>query len=374
MNVLKYVFTITLSLLATVILAQNEKAVLTLSDGVFNEFHDNDSIVRIGSAFYNVNTNEVVGITFTEDLISDELEEELMGRWLAVDPLASRYPNVSPYVFAINIPILVIDFDGQAIISSDEFNNSNYGATYQKLMSSSATFKALLTKYENSGQTKKRKDNQGKPKDDFNLYLTFGKTASRMKITYLGDLSKQKKAKARTFYEGGSTTFTNVPGQLGTASQADINLHAFSQGSKELNEIGRASILIHEAVHAYIDATVFMEGEFVQKIDQHNKYASLMSDKVLTALKEYNTKSNLGYSESDLKKLSVMGLQGTDVFNAAFDLDKTSDTYKDDLTKAVKKLDDLMKQEKKVSESTSDEEGSSGTSDDNSTQPIEKKE
>jgi RHS repeat-associated protein len=36
-----------------------------------------------------------------------------LGRWLSVDPQASKYPDESPYVFAANSPILYIDPDGE---------------------------------------------------------------------------------------------------------------------------------------------------------------------------------------------------------------------------------------------------------------------
>jgi RHS repeat-associated protein len=35
-----------------------------------------------------------------------------LGRWLSLDPLTSKYPNLSPYLFAGNNPILFVDFDG----------------------------------------------------------------------------------------------------------------------------------------------------------------------------------------------------------------------------------------------------------------------
>ncbi len=39
-----------------------------------------------------------------------------IGRWLAVDPLASTYPTLSPYVYTANNPIILIDTDGKKII------------------------------------------------------------------------------------------------------------------------------------------------------------------------------------------------------------------------------------------------------------------
>ncbi|OFY87126.1 MAG: hypothetical protein A3F72_16605 [Bacteroidetes bacterium RIFCSPLOWO2_12_FULL_35_15] len=39
-----------------------------------------------------------------------------LGRWLATDPFAAKYPSMSPYVFGANNPILFIDPDGKTII------------------------------------------------------------------------------------------------------------------------------------------------------------------------------------------------------------------------------------------------------------------
>src|ERR1035437_4255527 len=36
-----------------------------------------------------------------------------LGRWLSVDPLAQKYPAISPYVFCLNNPMRYIDMDGK---------------------------------------------------------------------------------------------------------------------------------------------------------------------------------------------------------------------------------------------------------------------
>jgi len=36
-----------------------------------------------------------------------------LGRWLSLDPLASKYPNLSPYNYTANNPVLYIDIDGE---------------------------------------------------------------------------------------------------------------------------------------------------------------------------------------------------------------------------------------------------------------------
>ncbi|WP_281925798.1 RHS repeat domain-containing protein, partial [Flavobacterium collinsii] len=39
-----------------------------------------------------------------------------LGRWMNIDPLAEKYPNISPYVYVANNPINAIDPDGRDII------------------------------------------------------------------------------------------------------------------------------------------------------------------------------------------------------------------------------------------------------------------
>ncbi len=43
-----------------------------------------------------------------------------IGRWLAVDPLAGKYPSVSPYIYANNNPIVLKDVNGEYWISALE--------------------------------------------------------------------------------------------------------------------------------------------------------------------------------------------------------------------------------------------------------------
>lgn len=53
------------------------------------------------------------------------MNHELMTMWLSVDPMADKYPNISPYAYCTWNPILFIDPNGEEKIISFVINSSN---------------------------------------------------------------------------------------------------------------------------------------------------------------------------------------------------------------------------------------------------------
>jgi len=49
-----------------------------------------------------------------------------IGRWLSVDPLAAKYPSLSPYSYAANNPLLFVDANGDSIWIYDDGNRILY--------------------------------------------------------------------------------------------------------------------------------------------------------------------------------------------------------------------------------------------------------
>lgn len=73
--------------------------------------------------------DEVKGITGSSYDFGARIYDPRIGRFLSMDPLASKYPAISPYVFVANNPIFFIDPDGRELkpASSREigiFNNA----------------------------------------------------------------------------------------------------------------------------------------------------------------------------------------------------------------------------------------------------------
>ena len=63
--------------------------------------------------------NEVEGDGDVYDYGARMLDVRL-GRWLSVDPLTKKFPNISPYAFAGNSPIYMVDPDGKIIMVATE--------------------------------------------------------------------------------------------------------------------------------------------------------------------------------------------------------------------------------------------------------------
>ena len=89
-----------------------EKEPLSLSKGRYEEVFTNKEVVQIGSILLNTKTSKVVKFLNSE---TDEtsFKAEHSSRWLTPDPLAEKFPWISPYAFCYNNPILYIDPDGK---------------------------------------------------------------------------------------------------------------------------------------------------------------------------------------------------------------------------------------------------------------------
>ena len=141
MKELSLIFGIALMLCAQLINAQDifkqhgfSKEPLTLSDGRYKEFFINDEVVQIGTVLLNTISNKVVAFV-EEDTVKTSYLAEFSSRWLSVDPIAAKYPQVSPYVYCMNNPVKFIDPDGKDVIfliaKNGAGDNGHMGAVVQ---------------------------------------------------------------------------------------------------------------------------------------------------------------------------------------------------------------------------------------------------
>lgn len=98
----------------------------------------------------NTKTNKVVAFA-EEDTTKVVYQSEQSSRWLSIDPLAAKYPEVSPYVFCGNNPIKFVDLDGRDY--GLRFNQEN------KTVTISATYYALSSDVSSANQSAKTFNN-----------------------------------------------------------------------------------------------------------------------------------------------------------------------------------------------------------------------
>lgn len=88
-----------------------KKEILTLSRGKYLEVFKNDEFVQIGTVLLNTKTNKVVKL-LQEDTTKTSYKSEFSSRFMTIDPLAEKHPEISPYAFCSNNPVNRVDPDG----------------------------------------------------------------------------------------------------------------------------------------------------------------------------------------------------------------------------------------------------------------------
>ena len=94
-----------------------EKGILTLSKGRFEEVFTNKEVVQIGSVLLNTKTNKIIQF-LDEETETAPFKSEHSSRALQIDPLAYKYPWISPYAMFANNPIKYTDPTGMYIVIS----------------------------------------------------------------------------------------------------------------------------------------------------------------------------------------------------------------------------------------------------------------
>lgn len=84
----------------------------TLSWGMFDEIHETKLIERYNNTLYNARTEKIVKFITSDTLYNKYQIDAAVFAW-QIDPLASKYPQHSPYSAFNNNPILYIDADGR---------------------------------------------------------------------------------------------------------------------------------------------------------------------------------------------------------------------------------------------------------------------
>ena len=69
--------------------------------------------------------------------------------WLSVDPMADKYPSMSPYTYCANNPVQLVDPDGRKIDPSSEKNWNN---NKQEIIGKKTSIDAIIAKLYSLGE------------------------------------------------------------------------------------------------------------------------------------------------------------------------------------------------------------------------------
>jgi hypothetical protein len=97
-----------------------DRETLTLSKGRYKETFINENVMQIGTVLIDTRTDKVVRF-LEEDATELAYKAENTSRFLTPDPLAEKYPQLSPYAYCANNPVRYIDPDGRDIWEINAF-------------------------------------------------------------------------------------------------------------------------------------------------------------------------------------------------------------------------------------------------------------
>ena len=92
------------------------------------------------------------GNGFNDSITSTESSADDISKWLSVDPLADKYPNISPYAYCSWNPVKYVDPDGRIVVYNDETGDCEsmikvycsqsdmYNTVYEQLVESENTY------------------------------------------------------------------------------------------------------------------------------------------------------------------------------------------------------------------------------------------
>ena len=72
-----------------------------------------DEAIPLKKIKYNEHRDEETGCGYIGPLGGRYMDHELMTMWLSVDPLADKYPSISPYAYCAWNPVKLVDPDGR---------------------------------------------------------------------------------------------------------------------------------------------------------------------------------------------------------------------------------------------------------------------
>ncbi|WP_300663729.1 RHS repeat-associated core domain-containing protein [Fluviicola sp.] len=225
-----------------------------------------------------------------------------VARFLSLDPKASKYPSLSAYNYVGGNPLVFVDPDGRDIEPSEAFKKSAFYPVWISLSNSPFFRDKILKEYRTNKNYRYILAMDGESKNGNSVPL--GEDGR----TWYFDMNGYRDSKK-------NIVLTHITSEQLYTEEANSSR----------TQIGMAHLLIHESIHSHVGLNK-IEGNDVNHTLWAN-YFGLMQ----TALKEFSDLNGMGYTDVQIKEMSMYGTDGAGVLeeyiqNKANDNDTTYET------------------------------------------------
>jgi hypothetical protein len=225
------------------------KETLTLSKGRYEEVFTNKEVVQIGSVLLNTKTNKVV--KFLDEEAEDiSFKAEHSSRWLSPDPLAEKYPWISPYAFCLNNPIRYIDPDGREVVISGALSDEALRQLQARMND-----RITLTMGSESGKLSYTVNEGQKLKGDAKRMA--GMIDNQSITVNIATTNKNETSTGNLMVGGafmGNTVTTDANGNRTVVANQEVNPNVLGSADAHTNSMGK--MMMHEATEAYAGAQI----------------------------------------------------------------------------------------------------------------------
>lgn len=226
-----------------------DKEMLTLSKGKYKEVFTNDEVVQIGTVLLNTKNNEVIRF-LEEESPGISYKEEYSSRFLTIDPLAEKYPWISPYAYCLNNPIKYIDPDGRDVVITGTLSNEALEQLQNKVgkyITLSINESGNVSYSMNEGVNKLKGDAKRMAGMIDDSSITVNLVTTDKNVTSTGNLMI-----GGTFM--GNTVTTDADGNVTVSARQEVNPNVL--GSADAHTKTPGKMMMHEATEAYEGAKI----------------------------------------------------------------------------------------------------------------------
>ncbi|MDR2037601.1 MAG: hypothetical protein LBQ60_06730 [Bacteroidales bacterium] len=224
--------------------------VVTATNGRFQEIHDNEEVVVIGTVLFHTSADTVMG-EFVPDTAILQIEPQTVGicRFLTPDPLAEKYYHISPYAYVANNPIKYIDPDGRKIVITGALSDEALRQLQHR-----AGDRLTLTKSDDGNITYSQ-NGDGKLRGDAKRIA--GMIDDNSITVNMGTTSSNETSTGNYFIGGafmGNEVQRDEDNNITVTANQEVNPNVLGAADEHTETLGK--LTMHEATEAYQGAKI----------------------------------------------------------------------------------------------------------------------